>query len=127
MKHPAAVPLLAVAAVLFWAWSIYGFVAGVLNGYGDGSGGNAGRLGAATGHPVSLTGAGGKVSDGNAFAKKAIEQGVAFVPGAPLPAGTERAVSYTLTTVGAEPARRSSASRRSTAGGTTATPTSLGA
>lgn len=28
----------------------------------------------------------------------------AFVPGAPLPAGTERAVSYTLTTVGAEPA-----------------------
>ena len=30
-----------------------------------------------------LTGAGGKVSDGNAFAKKAIEQGVAFVPGAP--------------------------------------------
>ena len=30
-----------------------------------------------------LTGAGGKVSDGNAFAKKAIEQGVALVPGAP--------------------------------------------
>ena len=29
---------------------------------------------------------------------------LAFVPGAPLPAGTERAVSYTLTTVGAEPA-----------------------
>ncbi len=30
-----------------------------------------------------LTGAGGKVSNGNDFAKKAIEQGVAFVPGAP--------------------------------------------
>ncbi len=30
-----------------------------------------------------LTGAGGKISDANQFAKKAIEQGVAFVPGAP--------------------------------------------
>jgi len=30
-----------------------------------------------------LTGAGGKVSDGNDYAKRAIEQGVAFVPGAP--------------------------------------------
>ncbi len=30
-----------------------------------------------------LTGAGGKVADGNAFAKRAIEQGVAFVPGMP--------------------------------------------
>ncbi len=30
-----------------------------------------------------LTGAGGKIADGNAFARKAIEQGVAFVPGAP--------------------------------------------
>jgi DNA-binding transcriptional MocR family regulator len=30
-----------------------------------------------------LTGAGGKVSDGHAYAKRAIEQGVAFVPGAP--------------------------------------------
>ena len=30
-----------------------------------------------------LTGAGGKVADGNVFAKRAIEQGVAFVPGAP--------------------------------------------
>lgn len=32
---------------------------------------------------AQLTGAGGKVADGAAFAKKAIEQGVAFVPGAP--------------------------------------------
>lgn len=32
---------------------------------------------------ATLTGAGGKVNDGAAFAKKAIEQGVAFVPGAP--------------------------------------------
>ncbi len=30
-----------------------------------------------------LTGAGGKLADGNQFAQKAIEQGVAFVPGAP--------------------------------------------
>jgi len=30
-----------------------------------------------------LTGAGGRVADGNAFARQAIEQGVAFVPGAP--------------------------------------------
>jgi DNA-binding transcriptional MocR family regulator len=30
-----------------------------------------------------LTGAGGKVADGNVFAKQAIEKGVAFVPGAP--------------------------------------------
>jgi len=30
-----------------------------------------------------LTGAGGKVTDGNEYAKRAIEQGVAFVPGAP--------------------------------------------
>ena len=30
-----------------------------------------------------LTGAGGKISDGNAYAKRAIEQGVAFVPGSP--------------------------------------------
>jgi DNA-binding transcriptional MocR family regulator len=30
-----------------------------------------------------LTGAGGKVSDGNVYAKRAIEQGVAFVPGTP--------------------------------------------
>jgi DNA-binding transcriptional MocR family regulator len=32
---------------------------------------------------ASLTGAGGKMADGDAFAKKAIERGVAFVPGAP--------------------------------------------
>ncbi|HNI77429.1 MAG TPA: PLP-dependent aminotransferase family protein [Giesbergeria sp.] len=32
---------------------------------------------------VRLTGAGGKVADGNVFAKRAIEQGVAFVPGTP--------------------------------------------
>jgi 2-aminoadipate transaminase len=30
-----------------------------------------------------LTGAGGKVKDAGEFAKRAIEQGVAFVPGAP--------------------------------------------
>jgi DNA-binding transcriptional MocR family regulator len=30
-----------------------------------------------------LTGAGGKVKDGGEFAKRAIEKGVAFVPGTP--------------------------------------------
>ena len=30
-----------------------------------------------------LTGVGGKVQDGNVFAKRAIDQGVAFVPGTP--------------------------------------------
>jgi 2-aminoadipate transaminase len=30
-----------------------------------------------------LTGAGGKIKDGNELAKRAIEQGVAFVPGTP--------------------------------------------
>jgi 2-aminoadipate transaminase len=30
-----------------------------------------------------LTGAGGKIKDAGEFAKRAIEQGVAFVPGAP--------------------------------------------
>ena len=30
-----------------------------------------------------LTGANGKVADGNEFSRRAIEQGVAFVPGAP--------------------------------------------
>jgi DNA-binding transcriptional MocR family regulator len=32
---------------------------------------------------ANLTGAYGKVKDGNAFAKMAIDKGVAFVPGAP--------------------------------------------
>ena len=32
---------------------------------------------------VRLTGAGGKLADGNVFAKRAIEKGVAFVPGTP--------------------------------------------
>jgi DNA-binding transcriptional MocR family regulator len=32
---------------------------------------------------ANLTGAGGKVKDGNALAQRAIQQGVAFVPGAP--------------------------------------------
>jgi DNA-binding transcriptional MocR family regulator len=32
---------------------------------------------------ASLTGVGGKVKDGNVFAKMAIDKGVAFVPGAP--------------------------------------------
>lgn len=53
MRHPATVPLLALAALLCWAWSIYGFVAGVLHGYGDPHAGTSGRLGAAAG--VAMT------------------------------------------------------------------------
>ena len=49
MRHPLVIPLLAVTALLLWAWSVYGFVAGVLNGYGDASAGAAGRWGAAAG------------------------------------------------------------------------------
>lgn len=49
MRHPLTIPLLAVAALLLWAWSVYGFVAGVLNDYGDPSAGTAGRFGAAAG------------------------------------------------------------------------------
>ena len=33
---------------------------------------------------ANLTGAGGKLKDGGELAKRAIEQGVAFVPGAPV-------------------------------------------
>jgi DNA-binding transcriptional MocR family regulator len=55
-----------------------------------------------------LTGAGGKVADGNVFAKRAIEQGVAFVPGTPffcaktvfpsINAGLEPSRSFSRTT-----------------------------
>ncbi|MBI5277099.1 MAG: PLP-dependent aminotransferase family protein [Burkholderiales bacterium] len=51
-----------------------------------------------------LTGAGGKVSDANVFAKKAIEQGVAFVPGAPFFAENPDLSTFRLSfaTVGVE-------------------------
>lgn len=43
-----------------------------------------------------LTGAGGKTKHAGEFAKKAIEQGVAFVPGAPFFAGTPDASTLRL-------------------------------
>ncbi len=43
-----------------------------------------------------LTGAGGKTKDAGEFAKKAIEQGVAFVPGAPFYAAEPDAASFRL-------------------------------
>ena len=43
-----------------------------------------------------LTGAGGKTQDAAAFAKKAIEQGVAFVPGAPFYAAEPDMASFRL-------------------------------
>jgi 2-aminoadipate transaminase len=51
-----------------------------------------------------LTGAGGKISDAGEFAKKAIEQGVAFVPGAPFYATNPDASTFRLSfaTVGTE-------------------------
>lgn len=43
-----------------------------------------------------LTGAGGKIADANEFAKRAIEQGVAFVPGAPFFARDPDLASFRL-------------------------------
>jgi 2-aminoadipate transaminase len=43
-----------------------------------------------------LTGAGGKISDAGEFAKKAIEQGVAFVPGAPFYANNPDVSTFRL-------------------------------
>jgi DNA-binding transcriptional MocR family regulator len=43
-----------------------------------------------------LTGAGGKISNAGEFAKKAIEQGVAFVPGAPFYAGEPDVSTFRL-------------------------------
>jgi DNA-binding transcriptional MocR family regulator len=43
-----------------------------------------------------LTGAGGKVKDAGEFAKRAIEQGVAFVPGAPFYAAEPDAATFRL-------------------------------
>ncbi|MDP1743105.1 PLP-dependent aminotransferase family protein [Polaromonas sp.] len=43
-----------------------------------------------------LTGAGGKTKDAGEFAKKAIEQGVAFVPGAPFYAGNPNMATFRL-------------------------------
>jgi 2-aminoadipate transaminase len=43
-----------------------------------------------------LTGAGGKIRDAGEFAKKAIEQGVAFVPGAPFYATNPDASTFRL-------------------------------
>ena len=43
-----------------------------------------------------LTGKGGKISDASAFAKRAIEQGVAFVPGAPFYAANPDNASFRL-------------------------------
>ncbi|MES2771019.1 MAG: aminotransferase class I/II-fold pyridoxal phosphate-dependent enzyme, partial [Pseudomonadota bacterium] len=43
-----------------------------------------------------LTGAGGKTKDAAEFAKKAIEQGVAFVPGTPFYAGNSDTATFRL-------------------------------
>ena len=43
-----------------------------------------------------LTGAGGKVADGNAYAKRAIDQGVAFVPGSPFFSATPDNATFRL-------------------------------
>jgi DNA-binding transcriptional MocR family regulator len=52
-----------------------------------------------------LTGAGGKVRDAGEFAKRAIEQGVAFVPGAPFFAQAPDASSFRLSFATADVAR----------------------
>jgi DNA-binding transcriptional MocR family regulator len=43
-----------------------------------------------------LTGTGGKISDAGEFAKRAIDQGVAFVPGAPFYAANPDKASFRL-------------------------------
>jgi DNA-binding transcriptional MocR family regulator len=52
-----------------------------------------------------LTGAGGKIKDAGEFAKRAIEQGVAFVPGAPFYAKDADASTLRLSFATADPAR----------------------
>ena len=52
-----------------------------------------------------LTGAGGKLSDAGEFAKRAIEQGVAFVPGAPFFAQNPDAASFRLSFATADVAK----------------------
>ena len=57
-----------------------------------------------------LTGAGGKIKNANDFAKRAIEQGVAFVPGAPFyakdPDVSTLRLSFATTNVGKIEERR---------------------
>ncbi len=52
-----------------------------------------------------LTGAGGKVSDGGVFAKRAIDKGVAFVPGVPFYAANADASTFRLSFATADVAR----------------------
>jgi 2-aminoadipate transaminase len=52
-----------------------------------------------------LTGAGGKTKDAGEFAKKAIEQGVAFVPGAPFYAGNPDMATFRLSFATADVAK----------------------
>lgn len=52
-----------------------------------------------------LTGAGGRIADGNAFAKRAIEHGVAFVPGAPFYASEPDAATLRLSFATADPVK----------------------
>lgn len=52
-----------------------------------------------------LTGAGGAIADGNAFAKKAIEHGVAFVPGTPFYASDADAATLRLSFATADVAK----------------------
>jgi len=52
-----------------------------------------------------LTGAGGKISDGGEFAKRAIDKGVAFVPGVPFYAANPDASTFRLSFATADVAR----------------------
>lgn len=59
-----------------------------------------------------LTGAGGKVKDASEFAKRAIEKGVAFVPGAPFYAETANRATFRLSFATADVARIGEGTRR---------------
>lgn len=54
---------------------------------------------------AKLTGAGGKLADANVFAKKAIEQGVAFVPGQPFFAANPDVATFRLSFATADVAK----------------------
>ena len=52
-----------------------------------------------------LTGAGGKINDANIFAKRAIDEGVAFVPGAPFYANNPDVSTFRLSFATADVAK----------------------
>lgn len=57
MSPTVRLSLALLGAVLFWVWTIYGFIAGVVIGYGPDGGGVSGRFGAFMAVVMTLVGA----------------------------------------------------------------------